>query len=171
MPGKSSTAAWLPKSCPLHLLTHLAALTQSLSNPKFRELNWKLRRADRNMLDAPQWVWKKQKSRSSRNFYTLNGRVHVIVCAVGGCRETGLKSHILQQQSRSHFVTCAFTRRLTQPLLDSQIHSCAHSNRASPAVPLRNISAIARRKRSLGITLGEDRTETRLMLKTTQKHV
>ena len=28
-----------------------------------------------------------------------------------------------------------------------------------PRSPLRNISAIARRKRSLGITLGEDRTE------------
>ena len=87
-------AAWLPKSCPLHLLTHLAALTQSLSNPKFRELNWKLRRADRNVLDALQWVWKKQKSRSPRNFYTLNGRVHVMFALWAAAENWSQISHI-----------------------------------------------------------------------------
>ena len=155
------TAAWLPKSCPLHLLTHLAALTQSLSNPKFRELNWKLRRADRNVLDAPQWVWKKQKSRSPRNFYTLNGRVHVMFALWAAAENCGLKSHILQQQSHSHFVTCAFTRRLTQPLLDSQIHSCAHSNRASPAVPCAIFQPL---REDNGLLVS-------LWVKTAQKHV
>ena len=155
------TAAWLPKSCPLHLLTHLAALTQSLSNPKFRELNWKLRRADRNVLDAPQWVWKKQKSRSPRNFYTLNGRVHVMFALWAAAENCGLKSHILQQQSHSHFVTRAFTRRLTQPLLDSQIHSCAHSNRASPAVPCAIFQPL---REDNGLLVS-------LWVKTAQKHV
>ena len=90
----------------------LAALTQSLSNLKFR-LNWKLRRADRNVLDAPQEA-KKLKSKKLLHIERPRARY---VCTAGGAENWS---------PHSHFVTCAFTRRLTQPLLDFQIHSGAH---------------------------------------------
>ena len=70
---------------PLHLLTHLAALTQSLSNPKFRELNWKLRRADRNVL-MPLNVKEARKPKSKKLLHIERPRARY-VCTVGGCRE------------------------------------------------------------------------------------
>ena len=73
---------------------------------------------------CPSWVWKKQKSRSPRNFYTLNGRVHVMF-TVGACRELGSnltycsnfrivtskRAHSLAG-SPNHFLTLGATRKV-----------------------------------------------------------
>ena len=76
----------------MSLLTHLAALTQSFSNPKFRELNWKLRRADRNVL-MPLNVKEARKPKSKKLLHIERPRARY-VCTVAAAENCGLKSHI-----------------------------------------------------------------------------
>ena len=75
----NSTAVWLLKSCSC---TYSHTLPRSHNHSAIRSSRTETRNSQRAR--CPSWVWKKQKSRSSRNFY--NGRVHV-VCTLWAAAE------------------------------------------------------------------------------------
>ena len=111
------------KIIPLHPLTHSAALTHSLSHPKLRKFQRETeivtcarrpsmlkQRKRLKVRHGPR----KQESRSPRNFYTLNGRAHVMFALGAAAENWSQISHIAAIADR-HSVTCAFTHTLTQP--------------------------------------------------------